>query len=324
MRIVSLFSGCGGMDLGAIQAGGKVIWANELSPFAAATYRHNIGSHIHEGDIWDHIHHIPPADLVIGGFPCQDFSMVWKRPGLNGERGNLYLAMVKAIAAAAPKAFIAENVKGLLSANKGKAIQKIIQDFSDLGYEVTPYLCNFADYGVPQTRERVLIVGTRNGLPAYTPPQPTHMDRPNLFGRSVWIGAAKALESIPADTPNHEIPTHSEKVVERLKMIPPGGNFTSIPKDHPLYIKGMISHVYRRLHPQRPSYTITGAGGGGTHGYHHEEPRSLTNRERARLSSFPDHFHFRGPWAEVRRQIGNAVPPRGIAPWVEQMKSVCT
>ena len=97
-----------------------------------------------------------------------------------------------------------------------------------------------------------------------------------------------------------------------LELIPEGGNFTDIPKDHPLYVKGMISHVYRRIHRNEPAKTIIAAGGGGTWGYHYPEPRPLTNRERARLQSFPDDFKFMGNITEVRRQIGNAVPPVGV------------
>lgn len=97
-----------------------------------------------------------------------------------------------------------------------------------------------------------------------------------------------------------------------LKKIPAGGNFADIPKDDPLYVKGMISHVYRRIHPDKPSATLIAGGGGGTWGYHFPEPRSLTNRERARIQSFPDDFVFSGSFTEIRRQIGNAVPPVGV------------
>jgi DNA (cytosine-5)-methyltransferase 1 len=117
---------------------------------------------------------------------------------------------------------------------------------------------------------------------------------------------------------NHEIGLDSPQVVERLKLIPPGRNYTVIPEGHKLAVKGLISHVYKRLDPEKPSYTIIASGGGGTHGYHHVEPRRLSNRERARLQSFPDTFVFSGPsgsnpsvqYPAVRRQIGNAVPPQ--------------
>lgn len=114
------------------------------------------------------------------------------------------------------------------------------------------------------------------------------------------------------------------KTIEMLKLIPEGGNFTDIPKNHPLYVKGMISHVYRRIHRSEPSKTIIAAGGGGTWGYHYPEPRPLTNRERARLQSFPDDFHFIGSIAEVRRQIGNAVPPVGVHAVAKALKPLFT
>ena len=107
-----------------------------------------------------------------------------------------------------------------------------------------------------------------------------------------------------------------------LELIPEGGNFTDIPKDNPLYVKGMISHVYRRINRSEPSKTIIAAGGGGTWGYHYPEPRPLTNRERARLQSFPDDFWFAGSVAEARRQIGNAVPPEGVRLVARRLKKL--
>ncbi len=113
-----------------------------------------------------------------------------------------------------------------------------------------------------------------------------------------------------------------EKTKKMLELIPEGGNFTDIPKDNPLYVKGMISHVYRRINRSEPSKTIIAAGGGGTWGYHYPEPRPLTNRERARLQSFPDDFWFAGSVAEARRQIGNAVPPEGVRLVARRLKKL--
>jgi DNA (cytosine-5)-methyltransferase 1 len=126
------------------------------------------------------------------------------------------------------------------------------------------------------------------------------------------VTAGEAVKDIPANATNNELLRISPKTVDMLNLIPPGGNFTDIPKEHPLYVKGMISHVYRRMHPDEPSKTIIAAGGGGTWGYHYPEPRAFTNRERARIQSFPDNFEFVGSTTEVRRQIGNAVPPQGV------------
>jgi DNA (cytosine-5)-methyltransferase 1 len=128
------------------------------------------------------------------------------------------------------------------------------------------------------------------------------------------VGDALDAQPLDPDAPNHEVGFDSPDVVERLKLIAPGMNYTTIPKGHPLAVKGLISHVYRRLDPERPSYTVIASGGGGTHGYHHVHPRRLSNRERARLQSFPDDFIFEGGtgrsnYPRIRKQIGNAVPP---------------
>jgi len=238
--------------------------------------------------------------------------MIWKRPGLNGERGNLYKSFLRFVDAKKPKAFIAENVKGLLSANNSKAIEQIVKDFEQItpGYIVKPKLYNFADYGVPQFRERVLIVGIRidTGF-EFQHPKPTHGPK---AGRP-YFTAGEALKGVEKVKINNERMNASAKTIKMLGLIPEGGNFADIPKNHPLYVKGMISHVYRRINRNEPAKTIIAAGGGGTWGYHYPDPRPLTNRERARLQSFPDTFEFVGSYAEIRRQIGNAVPPQGVA-----------
>lgn len=313
-KIVSLFSGCGGLDLGFHQCGYETIWANDFNKWAAETFTHNFGNVMHHGDIEEIDPYkkslVPDCDLILGGFPCQDFSIIWKRPGLNGERGNLYKSFLRFVDAKKPKAFVAENVKGILSANKNKAIEQIIRDFESIepGYLVKVQLYNFADYGVPQFRERVLIVGIRKDTGFnFVHPSPTHGTN-----RKPYLTAGQALDGVEKVKYNNEKMNVQPKTIEMLKLIPEGGNFTDIPKNHPLYVKGMISHVYRRIHRNEPAKTIIAAGGGGTWGYHYPDPRPLTNRERARLQSFPDEFYFVGTNAEVRRQIGNAVPPKGV------------
>lgn len=326
-KIISLFSGCGGLDLGFHQEGYETVWANDFDHWACETFKKNIGDVIIEGDIeqidpYDN-KSIPDCDIVLGGFPCQDFSMIWKRPGLDGERGNLYKSFLRVVDAKKPKVFVAENVKGLLTANNKKAIKQIVSDFEKIapGYNVKVKLYNFADYGVAQLRERILIVGIRSDIDFdFEHPEPTHSAKNEDLLPHVTAG--QALENIPSDAKNMEQQNLSPKTVEKLKLISAGGNFTDIPKDHPLYVKGMISHVYRRIHPDQPSKTIIAAGGGGTWGYHYPEPRSLNNRERARLQSFPDDFEFVGTMAQVRKQIGNAVPPQGVRELAKTLKKI--
>jgi DNA (cytosine-5)-methyltransferase 1 len=163
-RLISLFSGCGGMDIPFHYAGFKCIWANDINEYACSTFRKNIADVIVSNKIEEiDITKVPPSDIIIGGFPCQDFSMIWKRPGLEGTRGNLYTHFLAFVKNKQPLAFVAENVKGILSANDHKAIERIISDFESIepGYMVKPKLYNFAEYGVPQFRERVIIVGIR-------------------------------------------------------------------------------------------------------------------------------------------------------------------
>lgn len=313
-KVLSLFSGCGGLDLGFHQEGYKVVWANDINAYAGATFNKNFGPVMRVGNIEDldpyNDPSIPEADVILGGFPCQDFSMIWKRPGLSGKRGSLYQHFLRFVDAKKPFAFVAENVKGLISANNKRALDQIIRDFENItpGYLVKVQLYNFADYGVPQFRERVILVGVRmdTGF-EYKHPAPTHGPK----GIKPYVTVGQALEGVEKAKFNVEHMNIAPKTVELLKLIPEGGNFASVPKDHPLYVKGMISHVYRRIHRNEPSKTLIAAGGGGTWGYHFPEPRALTNRERARIQSFPDDFVFEGSFGEVRRQIGNAVPPVG-------------
>jgi DNA (cytosine-5)-methyltransferase 1 len=316
-KTLSLFSGCGGLDLGFHTAGYKTVWANDINEWAVQTFTEFFGKNIITQKNIEDIHPetdntIPNCDLIIGGFPCQDFSVVWKQPGLDGDRGNLYKHYLRFIEAKKPMAFVAENVKGLLTANKGRAIKEILKGFSNAGdgYMVKIQLYNFADYGVPQFRERVLIVGIRldTGF-NFMHPVPTHGP-----GRKYpYKTAGKALEGVKdvKDFKVDEIKI-ADKTRRLLERIPEGGNFKDIPPDDPDYVRGMISHVYRRIKLDEPAKTIIAAGGGGTWGYHYPEPRPLCNRERARLQSFPDDFIFEGTVTEVRRQIGNAVPPDGV------------
>jgi DNA (cytosine-5)-methyltransferase 1 len=189
MKVASLFSGCGGLDLGFIQAGFEVVWANDFFKEAVETYKLNIGDHIVYGDITK----IPSSeipnnfDVLLGGFPCQGFSVANTKRSMDDERNFLYKELMRLVKDKKPKFFVGENVKGLLSMQKGKVIQMIVDDFKSLGYKVDYKLLKASDYGVPQNRERVVIIGNRLGLENKFP-KPTHgPKKDNKLGLEKYI-----------------------------------------------------------------------------------------------------------------------------------------
>lgn len=331
-KLTELFCGPGGLSFGAMSAEvtdpkGKTykvkpVWANDIDPDACKTYARNM----HSGDAKRvacapieavDFDKIPAFDVLSFGFPCNDFSVVGEQKGFHGKYGPLYTFGVKAINLRNPKWFIAENVSGLQSANNGLAFSKILYDLENAGkgYSLTAHLYKFEEYGVPQTRHRIVIIGIRKDLKLeFKVPAPITAGK--------YISARSAIENppIPAFAPNQEMTAQSSRVVERLKHIPPGENawFSGLPEHLQLNVKqARLSQIYKRLDPDKPAYTITGSGGGGTHGYHWSENRALTNRERARLQTFPDDFVFEGSKESVRKQIGMAVPPQGARVIVE-------
>lgn len=304
-RFGELFAGAGGMAYGLREAGLEPVWAVDREPDACETYATMIGGHGICANVEDvDFGAQEPVSGLAFGFPCNDFSMVGERKGTDGYFGALYKFAEKAIEEIRPDWFVAENVPGLMASGG----RDIMQEFasSGLGYNLSVHLFRFEEYGVPQRRWRVIGVGVRADLEKeFRPPAPTH---------ATPIGAREALRGVESVSSHNEMTRHSEKVVRLLSAIPPGDNCWSpeVPLDLRLNVeKVRMSLIYRRLHPDEPSYTVVAAGGGGTHGYHFEEPRALTNRERARLQSFPDDFVFAGGTASVRKQIGMAVPPLG-------------
>ena len=317
-----LFCGPGGLALGA--ASSKIIkdneeysitsiWANDYDKDTCETYRQNICPEHPDKVICRDIHklnltNLPKIDALSFGFPCNDFSIVGEQKGMNGIYGPLYSYGIKALRHFQPKWFLAENVGGLRNANDGNAFNDILNEMFDAGYNVVPNLYKFEYYGIPQARHRIIIVGIRKDLDYI-------FKVPDIF-KFEPITCKEALENppIPENAYNNELTKQSKHVIERLKHIKPGENVfnADLPNHLKLNVKGAkISQIYKRLDPDKPSYTVTGSGGGGTHVYHWEEPRALTNRERARLQTFPDDFVFHGGKESVRKQIGMAVPPNG-------------
>ena len=253
-------------------------------------------------------------DVLLGGFPCVTFSVVGKQQGVKDDiNGKLYESYARYVDTFKPKVFLAENVKGILSANKGEAIKIIKKRFEDTGYKLKVYSVNFADFGVPQLRQRVLFIGVRDDIKTeFIGPEYTHKNN--------HVTSGEAFVGIDTECENHNFIKALPKTTEKIGAIPEGGNFKDLPKH--LAVKGLMSNIYRRLDRNIPAYTVIASGGGGTWHYHYDEPRALTNRERARLQSFPDDLKFSGSNAEARRQIGNAVPPVGIYAFAKRIENV--
>lgn len=292
MNVVSLFSGAGGLDLGFIMAGHRVLWANDIFEDAVETYRRNLGNHIVSCDIHDvHSEDIPDCDIIVGGFPCQGFSVANTGRKEDDERNKLYLEMIRIIRDKRPRFFLAENVKGILSLGKGVVFKNILDDFRLLGYKVNFRLLNAADYGVPQSRQRVIIVGVREDLGyEYQFPEPTHSKEGNLYTEK-WVSVGEALNPLPDPDAENELPNH---VYSKYKL-----NFN-----------GYIGH--RPLNPDLPSPTVTARGddkGGVVILPHPNGCRRMTCRELATVQSFPLDYVFSGKISSMCRQIGNAVPP---------------
>lgn len=344
-KVVSLFSGGGGLDLGFIEAGYDIVWANDNNYDAVETYKTNIGNHIVWGDINNlNVKDIPKADVVIGGPPCQSFSLAGKRH-TEDKRGQLVWKYIEIIKHIKPKAFVFENVTGLLSAknSKGNLIINLLKnEFLAIGYKVELQVLNAADYGIPQRRKRVIIVGLKNGK-QFKFPNPTH----SLSDLSLkkYVSVKEALDDLPTaiDDENseikyikkpmndyqklmhnansvteHFISTMSELDKYIISYVKPGGNYMDIPKDvkseriRRLQREGGHTTCYGRLEPNMPSYTINTYFNRPNVGcnIHYKENRLITVREALRLQSFPDSYKIVSRSKQGRNLIvGNAVPP---------------
>ena len=292
MKVVSLFSGAGGLDLGFIVAGHSIIWANDCYYDAVKTYENNIGNHIVCEDISAiPSSDIPKCDIVIGGFPCQGFSVANMNRHAGDGRNALYLHLVRIIKDKQPIFFLAENVKGILTLDKGRVFEKILLDFEELGYTVKNKLLNAANYGVPQKRERVFIVGVRNDIDfSYTFPEPSHAENCDDHTKP-WVCVADALKNIPDPNSPNNIANHEYS-------------------KYKLTFNGYLGH--RAIDPKKPAPTVTARGddrGGVVILPHPNGERRMTCRELAAIQSFPLEFAFYGTRSSVYRQIGNAVPP---------------
>lgn len=316
-RLGELFSGPGGLAYGAMLSKSdnglfsvEHAWSSDYDHDSCETYIRNICPNSPESVICQDVRslditRLSEIDAFAYGFPCNSFSNVGKHRGFANEKfGQLYWYGIEVLLRFRPQWFIAENVSGIKSAGNDD-FKVIVNDMREAGYNLTIHQYHAEDYGVPQTRHRVIIVGIRNDLDVtFSVPDPMDF-------KDIDISSFKALANIPSDAPNHEIRPLSAKIVERLSYIQPGQNIWQadnvMPEHLKIKTKTKISQIYRKLDPENPSYTITAAGGGGTFGYHWTN-RELTNRERARIQTFPDNYVFSGKYSSVRKQIGMAVP----------------
>lgn len=322
-KLGELYCGPGGIAYGALHSksadgkyGIKHEWANDYDEDTCNTYRKNIcpdnPDSVYHADVRDlDIKSLGPIDAFCFGFPCNSFSTVGKHQGLSNEKfGQLYWYGIEVLREYHPKWFIAENVSGIQSAGSGD-FQVILQDMKESGYRLNVNLYKAEKYGIPQTRHRVIIVGIREDLPVeFHVPDPAQYD-------SCDVTARTALSNIPDTAPNNKCRKLTQNVIRRLSLIQPGENVwqaeerlgDDFPDELRIHTKTKISQIYRKLDPDKPSYTVTAAGGGGTFMYHWTD-RELTNRERARIQTFPDSYEFVGKYSSVRKQIGMAVPCR--------------
>ena len=344
ISVVSLFSGGGGLDLGFIAEGYRIIWAIDNNKNATDTYKANIGDHIICEDLNKiDLSQIPHADVVIGGPPCQSFSLAGKR-NVEDERGQLVWRYIHIIEHVQPKAFVFENVTGLLSAKNAQG-EKIIEllkiAFKEIGYTIQQQVMNAADYGVPQRRKRVIIVGLQNGVFEF--PKPTHSEEGNGLKR--YVSVEEALGDLPeaisdengvveylmpanneyqnqvrrnVPISEHFIPKMSELDEYIIQYVKPGGNYMDIPTEvkssriRRLQRDGGHTTCYGRLDPDKPSYTINTYFNRPNVGcnIHYKADRLITVREALRLQSFPDDYKIVSSSKQGRNLIvGNAVPP---------------
>ena len=354
IKVIGLFSGCGGLDLGFKQAGYNLIWANDILKDACETYRLNIGDHIANEDITKiDLNTVPNADIIIGGPPCQGFSGIGKRDP-SDNRSTLVYSYLDVVNKVQPKIFLFENVTGIKSSKAfdgSKVINNLKKAFEDIGYHINIYTLNAADYGVPQRRKRVFVIGNKKGVDISAPTQ-THFE--NTAGKRKWVTSFEAISDLDSPSENgetkykhqpqnkyqklmrksadettlHIVPYSSPTDKEIIKHVKPGGNYMDIPDSvstkRIMYFKstGGRTTTYGRLDPEMPNYTIN------THfnrpnigcNIHYKEDRMITIREGLRFQSFPDNFHL---ISKTKRnyyvQVGNAVPPLLSKAWAEHL-----
>jgi len=332
-NVLDLFSGCGGLSAGFLNEGYNIIAGIDLNDEAIETFNYNFpGS---EGIVAD----LSDIDLfesqffksllkykinvIVGGPPCQGFSIAGKRI-MNDPRNKLYRAYFNFIKSFNPEIVLMENVPTLVNMYNGAVFNNIISDLEEFGYHVKHFILNSADYGVPQLRKRVFILGVKNGRKFYLPKPDTvfnHIttkmaisDLPlleNELGTDVAYYPVdsetdyqKAMRNGSVKLFNHWKVEHKQKTIDIIKLVPDGGNYKNLPVE--LQQTRKVNIAWTRMNSKKPCFTIDA---GHNHHFHYKANRVPTVRECARIQSFPDTFRFFGKKTSQYRQVGNAVPP---------------
>jgi DNA (cytosine-5)-methyltransferase 1 len=300
--VIELFAGAGGLALGLENAGLEAKALIEIDKDAVATLRHNRPNwNVIHADVSQISFDDMRADVVTGGFPCQAFSYAGKGLGLEDIRGTLFYEFARCVKEVKPKPFLAENVRGLISHQKGKTLSTVLAVFKSLGYNVQYRLLNAVNYDVPQKRERVIIIGTLPGIYFRYPAPSTKI-----------LTLRDALKNVP---PSEGV-KYSPKKAAILALVPPGGCWRDLPEDiqksymmKSYYLSGGRTGMARRIAWDEPSLTLTTSPSQKqTERCHPDETRPFTVREYARIQTFPDDWEFVGGISSKYQQIGNAVP----------------
>lgn len=326
-NIIDLFCGCGGFSLGFERAGFNVLLGIDVWKDALVTFEKNHkGSKALQADLSQYdpceaekLLKGESVDVIIGGPPCQGFSVAGKRI-VDDIRNKLYKSFVAFVRHFKPKAFVLENVPNILSIGGGVVRESIIQDFTDLGYTVTYKVLTASDYGVPQNRKRAIFVGFKDGTtfdfpqPFDTPKVTVREALSDLPEKSLEDGAPytyeaqsdyqRLMRSHSSGVYNHQATEHNQKTIDIISMVPDGGNYKDLPTE--LQSTRKVHIAWTRLNSAKPSFTIDT---GHRHHFHYTYNRIPTARESARIQSFPDDFVFYCSRTSQLKQIGNAVPP---------------
>ena len=327
LTVLDLFCGCGGLSLGFEMAGFDVALAIDNWEDALVTYRKNHkGAKTVNGDLLtlrpeevEEKYNIHDVSVIIGGPPCQGFSVAGKRI-IDDERNKLYMSFVRFVEHFQPHAFVMENVPNILSIGEGMVREAILKDFSALGYNVKYKVLTASDYGTPQNRRRAIFVGFRDistfEFPERSVKEPVttsqaisdlpevSVDDGSNYPSTPTTEYQRMMRSGMSKLYNHQTTVHTAETQRIIAMVPDGGNYKSLPKE--MWSVRKVHIAWTRMNSQRPCFTIDT---GHRHHFHYKYNRIPTVRECARIQSFPDNFVFVGSRTSQNKQVGNAVPP---------------